>query len=79
MKKRVRITPRQLQVLRSIVKGLPNRQIAERLTISVRTVEVHRLALMRRLRVKNVAQLFRAAYHHNLIKLTTHTRKSPRV
>jgi two-component system secretion response regulator SsrB len=44
-----------------VAQGLTNREIAGHLDISVRTVEVHRFNLMRRLRVRNVAQLLRQA------------------
>ena len=55
------ITPRQKEILRLVAQGLTNRQIADQLKISVRTIEVHRFNLMRRLRVRNVAQLLRQA------------------
>ena len=55
------ITPRQKEILRLVARGLTNREIAGQLDISVRTVEVHRFNLMRRLRVRNVAQLIREA------------------
>lgn len=55
------LTPRQKEILRFVSQGLTNREIADRLNISVRTVEVHRFNLMRRLRVRNVAQLLRQA------------------
>lgn len=55
------ITPRQKEILRLVAQGYTNRQIAEQLKISVRTIEVHRFNLMRRLRVRNVAQLLRQA------------------
>lgn len=55
------LTPRQKQILRLVAEGLTNREIARRFGISVRTVEVHRFNLMRRLRVRNVAQLLRKA------------------
>jgi DNA-binding NarL/FixJ family response regulator len=55
------ITPRQKEILRLVAQGFTNRQIAEQLKISVRTIEVHRFNLMRRLRVRNVAQLLRQA------------------
>ncbi len=55
------LTPRQKQILRLVAEGLTNRDIAQRFGISVRTVEVHRFNLMRRLRVRNVAQLLRQA------------------
>lgn len=53
------ITRRQQEVLTYIADGLNNREIADQLNISSRTVEVHRFNLMRRLRVTNVAQLIR--------------------
>ena len=55
------LTPRQKEILRLVAQGLTNREIADHLDISVRTVEVHRFNLMRRLRVRNVAQLLRQA------------------
>jgi DNA-binding NarL/FixJ family response regulator len=54
-----RITRRQQEVLTYIADGLNNREIADQLNISSRTVEVHRFNLMRRLQVTNVAQLIR--------------------
>jgi DNA-binding NarL/FixJ family response regulator len=44
-----------------VAEGLTNREIGARLEISVRTVEVHRFALMQKLKVRNVAQLLRQA------------------
>jgi DNA-binding CsgD family transcriptional regulator len=55
------LTPRQKETLRLVAQGLTNREIADQLGISVRTVEVHRFNLMRRLKVRNVAQLLRQA------------------
>ena len=53
------LTDRQKEILRLVAQGHTNREIGEQLDISVRTVEVHRFNLMRRLRVRNVAQLLR--------------------
>ena len=61
------LTARQKEILRLVAQGYTNREIGERLEISVRTVEVHRFNLMRRLRVKNVAQLLRQALALRLI------------
>jgi DNA-binding NarL/FixJ family response regulator len=55
------LTTRQKEILRLVAQGCTNREIGQRLDISVRTVEVHRFNLMRRLRVRNVAQLLRQA------------------
>lgn len=66
-KSSLHITPRQREVLRLVALGHTNREIAGSLDISVRTVEVHRFNLMRRLDVRNVAQLLRQALQHNLL------------
>ena len=64
------LTPRQSDILRLVSIGHTNREIAEVLEISVRTVEVHRFNLMRRLNVRNVAQLLRLALQLGLLAKT---------
>jgi len=66
-KETLHITPRQREILKMIAMGHTNREIAASLNISVRTVEVHRFNLMRRLNVRNVAQLLRQALHQGLL------------
>ena len=61
------LTARQKKILRLVAQGYTNREIGEQLNISIRTVEVHRFNLMRRLRVRNVAQLLRRAILLRLI------------
>ena len=61
------ITPRQREILKMVALGHTNREIAESLAISIRTVEVHRFNLMRRLNVRNVAQLLRQGLQHGLL------------
>jgi DNA-binding NarL/FixJ family response regulator len=68
------LTPRQHDILRLVSIGHTNREIAEMLKISVRTVEVHRFNLMRRLNVRNVAQLLRRALQLGLLAKTFGTR-----
>lgn len=55
------LTPRERDVMRGIVEGLTNKEIAARLEISTRTVESHRESLMQKLGVRNVAALTRLA------------------
>jgi DNA-binding NarL/FixJ family response regulator len=55
------LTARELDVLRGIVAGETNREIAGRLGISPRTVESHRESLMRKLSIRTVAGLTRFA------------------
>ena len=61
------ITPRQREILKMVAMGHTNREIAASLEISVRTVEVHRFNLMRRLSVRNVAQLLRQSLQQGLL------------
>ena len=61
------LTTRQKEILSLVAQGCTNREIGQRLSISVRTVEVHRFNLMRRLRVRNVAQLLRQAIAMKII------------
>ncbi len=61
------LTPRQREILKMVAMGHTNREIGESLDISVRTVEVHRFNLMRRLNVRNVAQLLRQALQQGLL------------
>lgn len=52
-----RLTPRERQLLRLIARGHKNQQIAQDLCISVRTVEVCRASLMKRLAVNSLAEM----------------------
>lgn len=55
------LSRRELQVLTLIAEGNTNKQIADELGISVRTVETHRERLMRKLNVQGTAALTKAA------------------
>lgn len=60
------LTPRELEILKHIVAGKTNLQIAAELSISVKTVEWHRSNLMSKLDVHSVADLVRYALEHEL-------------
>ncbi|MEM9279745.1 MAG: response regulator transcription factor [Pseudomonadota bacterium] len=55
------LSDRERQVLAEIAKGSKNKTIAEKLNISVRTVESHRLTLREKTGGGNAAELFRIA------------------
>lgn len=61
------LTRREREVLDGVASGLTNREIAERLCISVRTVESHRANLMDKLKVRSVSALFNKALSYDLI------------
>ena len=64
---RSRLTPRELEVLQLICDGLSNRAIAERLSLSVNTVAVHRTNIMNALNVHKTAELVMYAMQHGLV------------
>ena len=61
-------TMRELEVAQLIAEGSSNKQIARRLEISIKTVESHRAAAMRKAEVRTAAEFVRFAIKHNLIQ-----------
>lgn len=62
------LTPREVDVLRLIAQGYTNRQVAEQLHVSVRTVESHRANLTSKLGLSSRAELVRYAKEHGLLE-----------
>jgi DNA-binding NarL/FixJ family response regulator len=62
------LTPRQLEVFRLVAEGLSTREIADKLGISIKTVETHRTALMKRLDVHDVVALVHYAVRVKLVR-----------
>jgi DNA-binding NarL/FixJ family response regulator len=60
------LTERETEVLRYVAKGLSAKQIAEKLSLSHRTVENHVQATFRKLQVANRVELTRYAIEHGL-------------
>ena len=60
------LTERELEVLKMIGDGMTNREIAEELNLTVRTVQTHRTHIMQKLDLRNRAELMRSAVHLNL-------------
>jgi len=61
------LTPRELEVLQLICSGLSNREIAEKLELSVNTVAVHRANIMHALGVHKTAELVVYAITNGLV------------
>jgi len=57
--KLARLTPREREVLEHAVNGMHAKEIASALGISPRTVEVHKMRIMEKLEVRNIAELVR--------------------
>ena len=63
------LTVREREVLRFLVDGLSSREIAEKLYISINTVQYHRKQLLHKTDSHNVAELIGKAYRFKLIDL----------
>jgi two-component system response regulator FixJ len=53
------LTPREREVLRLVLEGLPTKLIAHHLQISARTAEHHRAAIMQKMQARNISHLLR--------------------
>lgn len=63
------LTPRETEVLQLIAEGYSSKQIADRLFLSVRTVDFHRANISQKLNVHDIAGLTRYAIKHGLVKV----------
>ncbi len=67
VKSQSELTPRQREILQMIAEGHSTKEIAHRLELSVKTVETHRAAIMKRLDIHDVPGLVRYAIRAGLI------------
>lgn len=63
----VHLTAREIEIIQLIEKELSNRQIAEKLFLSERTIETHRKNIFRKTNTASVIGLVKYAYEHKLI------------
>jgi DNA-binding NarL/FixJ family response regulator len=56
-----KITPKEKQILEHIVQGYNSREIADKLFLSIRTVDNHRANMMKKTKAKNTADLVKMA------------------
>jgi DNA-binding NarL/FixJ family response regulator len=62
------LTAREVEVMGYIIRGFTNRQTAEVLSISIRTVEGHRASIFGKLGIKNRVELIEYAEKHGMIQ-----------
>ena len=67
-KKDYNLTTREKEVLKMLIDGMSNKQIAADLFISIRTVDTHRTNIMKKLDVNNTAELVRVGLYENLVE-----------
>ena len=63
------LTARELQVMEMLSRGLTNREIAENLQISIKTVDTHRGHVLKKLHLRNNSELTRFAVKHGFVAL----------
>ncbi len=61
------LTGRETEIFNYLVSGLSNKEIADKLFLSIRTVETHRIHIMQKLSVKNFAGLVKYAISKGLM------------
>jgi DNA-binding NarL/FixJ family response regulator len=61
------LSKREFEVLRLLAEGKVNRQVAESLGISVRTVEGHRARIMLKLELTSLSELIRYAVREKIV------------
>ena len=62
------LTPREMEVVRAVVSGYPNKEIATRFSISEQTVKHHITNVFDKLGVYNRLELTLFAFHHGLVE-----------
>jgi DNA-binding NarL/FixJ family response regulator len=62
------LTAREREIVQLLAEGRGNKEVGEALSISVKTVETHRAAIMRKLAIGSLAELVRYAIRNHLIE-----------
>jgi len=63
-----RLSDRELEVLKCLVTGLSNKEIADKLFLSIRTIETHRYNIKKKLNINSIAGLTKYAIDEGILK-----------
>jgi two-component system response regulator NreC len=63
------LSKREIEILTMFAEGFINKEIADKLFISIRTVESHKNHIMQKLNLKTQVELVKYAIRHNLINI----------
>ena len=69
MRRQKVLTEREIEIVRLIAEEYSNREIAEKLYISIGTVETHRRNIFQKMGAKNMAGLIHRAYQFGILKV----------
>lgn len=71
------LTPREREIFQLLAEGLKNHEVADRLHVSVKTVETHRAHIMEKLGLNNIAELVKYAIEIGVLQLDSWQRDLP--
>ena len=63
------LTVREIEVLKLYVEGLINKEISNKLDISIRTVETHKNHIMRKLGLKSTVEMVKFAIRNKIVEI----------
>jgi len=63
------LSARELEILKLVAEGISNKEISEKLFISIRTVETHKSHILQKLNLKSTVDLVKYAIKNEIIKL----------
>ena len=61
------LTAREIEIIKLVAEGLSTKEVADKLSISARTVETHRSNLLKKIDATGVAGIIRFAFEHDLV------------
>lgn len=64
-----KLTKREKEILKLVVEGLSNQEIADKLFVNIRTVETHKTNIMNKLELKNTVELIKFAIKNKLLEI----------
>lgn len=64
------LTPREVQVMELLATGKRNREIADELEVSIKTIDTHRGHILKKLGLRNNAELARFAVRNGVVSLS---------
>lgn len=67
-KQEVNLTKRELEIMKLISEGLSNKEIADKIFLSTRTVDTHRYNILQKFKAKNTAEMLNKALKMKLIQ-----------
>lgn len=63
------LTKREKEILKLVVEGLSNQEIADKLFVNIRTIETHKTNIMNKLELKNTVELVKFAIKNRLVEI----------